>query len=521
MAEPKLTAEQFEILRVNLNDRLWRLSNLYYIKDKKGNKVKFTPNAVQLYTLANLWYLTVILKSRQHGVTTFFALLYLDACLFTDNVRAGIIAQTENDAREIFDSKVKFAYENLPEVVKAQRKNVVDRVDKMEFSNGSSIYVDCSMRGGTLQFLHVSEMGKICARYPERAEEIVSGAFNTVTSGCFITVESTAEGESGEFYDICNAAMKLMLQSKKPNALEFKFLFFGWYCDEVNVLPAGSVEITKEDLKYFEEVEVEIKQLSDARVIMPMPNGALSPEQKAWYVAKKQQQKDKMTQEFPSTPSEAFKSSGDGKYFRHELIYLYQNNRICNVPWEPSVPVDIGWDLGLDNYMSLWFYQRVQKENRLIRHYQGYGKNLSHYVNYVFQQGYMVGTNYLPHDANHRRPGMTDDILTIEDMLHDLGLKKTYLVERTSNKVAAIETAQNFLKTCWVDVVNCADGIVALENYRKKQAANGRFLDAPYKDDKGYNDSADAVICLACGVQGNQKKPRTEKRVRPSNAAFY
>jgi hypothetical protein len=516
-----LVPAEFEALQAVLNDRDTRLKSLYYIKDKKGKKVLFQPNPAQLYALKNLWYLTIILKSRQHGITTFFAILYLDSCLFNPNMRAGIIAQTEDDAREIFDSKVKFAYENLPEAVKEQRRNVVDRVDKMEFSNGSSIYVDCSMRSMTLQYLHISEYGKICAKYPERSAEIVSGAFNTVAPECYITVESTAEGADGDFYDRCKKAENLARSGKKPNTIDFKFLFIGWYCDPINTLDPDTVLLTKEDIDYFEKITAEINALSDSGIIMPMPGRELSAGQKAWYVAKKEQQKEKMTQEHPSTPEEAFYASGDGKYFRHEFIYLYSNNRICNVPWEPSVPVDVSWDLGLDNYMSIWFYQKVMKENRLIRHYQGYGKNLSHYVNYILSQGYTLGTNFLPHDANHRRPGTTDDLKTVADMLHDLGIKKTHVVERTSNKVASIETAQNFLKTCWIDAVNCADGIIALENYKKRQASNGRFLDAPYHDDKGYCDSADALMCMACGQAGNKPKSNVKRRERPSNAAFY
>lgn len=517
----KTEREAFESMQEQMQDRNWRLSNLYYIKDKAGNKVLFKPNPVQQYALDNLWYLTVILKSRQHGVTTFFAILYLDSCLFTDNLRAGIIAQTEDDAREIFDSKVKFAYENLPELLRDDVKNVVDRVDKMEFSNGSSIYVDCSMRGGTLQLLHVSEFGKICAKYPERAREIVSGAFNTVAPGCFITVESTAEGEGGEFFDMCMDAMKRAMMGKAPNKLEFQFMFFGWYCDKTNVLPAKSAEITKEDAEYFDTIALEVKRLSDTGIIMPLPGGKLSAEQKAWYVSKKAQQRDNMNREFPSTPEESFKASGDGKYFRNELNYLYSNARIVSVPWEPGVPVNVSWDIGLDNYMSLWFHQMVHKENRLIRTYQNYGKNLGHYVNYIFQTGYTLGINFLPHDANHRRPGTSEDIKTVEDMIHDLGIKKTYVVERTGNKVAAIETVQNFLKTCYIDSANCADGIKALENYRKKQASNGRFMDTPYHDDEGYCDSADALICMACGLEGNKPKARSRRRERPSNLAFY
>lgn len=57
-----------------LSNKLWRMSNLYYIKDKSGNKVLFTPNWAQL-ELLKPHYLNIILKARQLGVTTFHALL--------------------------------------------------------------------------------------------------------------------------------------------------------------------------------------------------------------------------------------------------------------------------------------------------------------------------------------------------------------------------------------------------------------------------------------------------------------
>lgn len=90
------------------------MSNLYYIKDKSGNKVLFKPNWAQLQ-LMNPHYLNIILKARQLGVTTFHALLFLDTCLFNHNVNAAIIADTKPNAKEIFIDKVKFAYDNLPE----------------------------------------------------------------------------------------------------------------------------------------------------------------------------------------------------------------------------------------------------------------------------------------------------------------------------------------------------------------------------------------------------------------------
>lgn len=70
---------------------------------------------------------------------------------------------------------------------------VQDSADTLTFGNNSSLRVSTSMRSGTLQLLHVSEFGKICAQYPDKAREIVTGALNTVEAGQFVVIESTAE----------------------------------------------------------------------------------------------------------------------------------------------------------------------------------------------------------------------------------------------------------------------------------------------------------------------------------------
>ena len=58
-------------LKKNLSDRFWRLNNLYWIMNDKGQRVRFRLNKVQLALYKALWWLNIILKSRQHGITTF------------------------------------------------------------------------------------------------------------------------------------------------------------------------------------------------------------------------------------------------------------------------------------------------------------------------------------------------------------------------------------------------------------------------------------------------------------------
>jgi hypothetical protein len=142
-------------------------------------------------------------------VTTFHALLFLDTCLFNQNVNAAIIADNKPNAKEIFIDKVKFAYDNLPDFVKQLSPAKRDNVNELRFENGSVFRVGTSLRSGTLQLLHVTEFAKICVDNPRKANEIISGALNTVQAGQFCCIESTARGRGGTFYTMCKKAMEL------------------------------------------------------------------------------------------------------------------------------------------------------------------------------------------------------------------------------------------------------------------------------------------------------------------------
>jgi hypothetical protein len=132
-----LDSEEQE-LRANLTNREWRLSNLYYIKDKHGKRVLFRPNWAQKQVMNNLWFFSVILKARQLGITTFFCILYLDQILFSEYKTAGIIAHKQEDAKRFFEEKVKFAWDNLPESLKSVLGPPnTDSVGELSFPNGS------------------------------------------------------------------------------------------------------------------------------------------------------------------------------------------------------------------------------------------------------------------------------------------------------------------------------------------------------------------------------------------------
>src|SRR5215207_225947 len=165
------------------SDWRWRLNNLYWIVNKEGKRTQFKMNWAQENLFNGMHYMNVILKARQLGFTTFIQIFMLDACLFNADIRAGTIAHKLDDAKTIFRDKVKYPYDELPDAIKAARPVIKDSADELMFSNNSSIRVGTSLRSGTLQYLHVSEYGKLCAKYPDKAREVRTGALNTIQSG--------------------------------------------------------------------------------------------------------------------------------------------------------------------------------------------------------------------------------------------------------------------------------------------------------------------------------------------------
>lgn len=227
---PKLkkTLEEYPDIAL-LSDSKWRLNHIYWIKDKQGNKVRFSPNWAQQELIDDDHPCQVTLKARQLGITTFYCIKLLDAVLWNDYVHAGIIAHTLNDAQSIFVDKLKFTFDHLHPAIRALFQTVGDSAKELRFKHGSTIRVGTSLRSATLNYLHISELGKICAKYPEKAREVVSGALQTLAPDQHCYIESTAEGREGFYYDLVTKSLLMKKNNQKFGPLDFKPFFFPWW----------------------------------------------------------------------------------------------------------------------------------------------------------------------------------------------------------------------------------------------------------------------------------------------------
>ncbi len=442
-------------------DKMARLSDGFYsIKDKDGKVVPFVLNADQRKFLEDRHGFDLILKARQKGFTTVIQLDMLDDCLFIPNTAAGIVAHNRDDAEAFFADKIKFAYDELPpefhQLVSAEQ----DTTKSLKFSNGSSIRVGTSLRSGTFQRLHISEYGKLCAKYPEKAREVRTGAFNTVQSGQSITVESTAEGQAGHFFELCDKAQKREEQGEELTPLDFKFHFAPWFTSPEYAL-ANDVGETVEIQKYFDEIEPYVVS------ILGRP---LSRQQRAWYVKKEEQQGDDMKREYPSTPKEAFEASVEGAYFSRQMVAARKSGRICNIPVLDK-PVYTTWDLGVNDSTVIVFWQDEGLERRAIDYYENNGESWGHYAGVLLEKGYSYSSHYMPHDGAQRQQGV-DTVKKKYELAQEAGINPTELLPRIQFDKDGIDASRAFFPNVWIDKERCSRLIECLDNYRKQWDEN-------------------------------------------------
>lgn len=499
-----------------LSDPMWRLCSgqLYKIMvkgdgDTVGHVMPFKPNRAQRRLIRSLHYRNLILKARQLGFTTLIAIMWLDHALFVPDQRVGIIAHNLDDAATIFRDKVRFAYNNLPAQIRDRMPLARDSAKELHFAhNNSAIRVATSMRGGTIHRLHISEMGKIAAKFPEKAVEIVTGSLPAVPLNGIAIIESTAEGQEGEFYDIATRAEALAEQGRPLIPTEWKFHFFPWWQDPAYSLPidqARAVRISPPEHEYFDKIEA-------------AEGCILRPGQRAWYIAKRDNEfsgdAEKMWQEMPSTSAECWQKSTAGTYYAIQLARARSEGRICRIPHVSQVPVNTFWDIGSGDGTGIWLHQQVGPQDRFLRYIEGWGESYAHFIRILRETGFVFGTHYLPHDAEQERQ-LAYTVGKPINMLREIAPDWTFVtVPRIQTIQHGIEITRTKFSTAWFDEQGCKEGLDHLALYRKTwNSRQSAWSDTPEKL-TGHSEAADALRQWAQGYVPRHSHPSNKSGKR-------
>lgn len=357
--------------------------------------------------------------------------------------------------------------------------------------------------------VHNSEFGKICAKYPDKAQEVITGSIPAVPMGGLTMIESTAEGQAGAFYNMTMKAKDHDAMGRRDvlTSREYRFHFFPWWDNPEYVLDEEGVIIGESDRKYFDDLESsEGIQLTDA--------------QKRWYVATRDadysESPELMWQEFPSSAMEAFQQSVEGCYYSKQLLDARRQGRITKVP-TLNAPVNTFWDIGKRDLTAIWFHQQTAMEHRFIHYYEVAEEDLLHLMRYLQQTGFVFGTHYLPHDAFHGR--LNEGNKSVTDMLRQMGLRNIQKVPRIDNVLTGIQQTRDVFPLCWFDDEGCKDGLARLQQYRKRWNKQlGCWSQEPLHDEA--SNGADAFRQFGQVYAASRLHIRAPKARKPQRSSW-
>ena len=456
-----------------LLDKNWRIDNLYKIRNKEGQLVKFRRNRAQLHYSLNKWFRNLILKSRQLGFTTYEAIDSLDDALFTPNKDTLLVAHNLEAGESIFTKKIVFAWEKLPAEIRELYTvdNKTSKTLRFDFGKGkgfSSVAVDTSGRSGTYQRLHVTELAEISKKYPKKVPDIIEGTIPAIPSTGRVDIESTSQGASGEFYEMFMEAYE---RGEPTIAQEYKAHFYNWTWDDEEM---GKIERPLE----FSEMAQGDKFSEYAR------RHNLSQLQITYYYHKWLSLNKKwnaLKREYPTTPHEAFEAVSEGTFYGETIGMMEQNGQIGVWPWDRALKTHTVWDLGVGKNMKVGFFQRDQLTNkvRMIDHEEGEGSwGLPEMAAKVLNKPYVFGKHFGPHDLEATDVGTGK---TRMESARDIGLHFTLVPKQSIED--GINAVSLWLDHLLVNKETCKKWLKSMKAYgREWDEKRGMYKDEPLHD---------------------------------------
>lgn len=260
----------------------------------------------------------IVLKARQLGFTTLITAIQDTMMIVERNFSGFTMAHDDDATASIFNDKARGLIEELPVVLqpsfqKLNKKELITANRAKNKWRAATAGGKDPGRSKTLHFVHYSERA-----FYKDADRIDAAMLGAITKSAIVVIESTANGYNHfkELYDKAIAGEN-----------DYKVLFYPWY-----KTPEYETHFeSEEDERGFKEALYNqerykgvdskfMKFLHDISISIELITNSETKYQKLyWYFKMRQTLKEKVFQEYPTTPEQAFLASGN-PYFDVELI---------------------------------------------------------------------------------------------------------------------------------------------------------------------------------------------------------
>ena len=220
---------------------------------------------------------------------------------------------------------------------------------------------------------------------------------------------------------------------------------------------------------------------------------------------------DQYEQEFECS----FEAAIMGAFYGKEMRVLTDAGRITTVDYDPMFPCHTACDLGYSDDTSIWWYQVVYGELRILDYHSSNGHQVSYYTDLIESKGrefnYKYGYHYLPHDARAKTLASGGKSI-IEQISSKIPLKSLKIVPSLSLQ-DGIQAARLALMRSWFDAEKCHDGIECLRQYQREYDEDKKvFRDKPKHDWTSHG--ADAFRMLAIAWKEEDKTTPKDHSIR-------
>jgi phage terminase large subunit len=253
-----------------------------------------------------------------------------------------------------------------------------------------------------------------------------------------------------------------------------------------------------------------------------------------WFPAVLVEEKDQDYQNDPEVAEHVWGGGYDivteAAYFSRQVAAAEKEGRVGFYPYDHALPVYTGWDLGVDDYTAIWFFQVRETEAgprvRIVDYYEASGigadeilaEALPEYtvdlqdraaamVELSRSRSFRYARHFLPHDVGNREWGA--GARTRIETLVSLGVP-LHLINRgvAQDPTERINASRRLLPMCeFHQSARVMKGLSRLRRYcRKKNTALQTFL-GPLHDENSHGADAFGEFAINCGVEPPRAKP--------------
>lgn len=205
-----------------------------------------------------------------------------------------------------------------------------------------------------------------------------------------------------------------------------------------------------------------------------------------------------------------------GAWYLDQMRAALKEGRITRVPWEPGLPVDTDWDIGMVDAAALVYSQTTRAgEVRIIDYDEAEGEALPFFIQRMRSKPYTYGKHYPPWDSTVKQFGSGKSTI---DVAAELGLRFEH-PEKNPGVLPGIDAVRMMLPKVWFDEVKASRLIECLRNYRKKfNSQLDTFTGVPVHDQ--YSHGADAFRGLAVRHKGYREERSSSSQIDRSPYAW-